>query len=361
MSNEMHRGELAIHHLMDVPEGVTRSMPWSRNRLDAGQQQFFLNISIFAIGTLDAQGRPWASILTGLPPGFITSPSKTSLIVNTEISPYDPLLDNLYNGFIHNGKHLFAGLGLELSERWRSKVSGTIEGSQNRLLDSPRPPLRISVTESQGNCPKYINARMVSFYQRTPKLRKRCLAADRVSIDHSSREHIRNCDAIFIATRHLGTQGGSIGDAESSMDVNHRGGNPGFVRCSDDGSALYLPEYSGNRIYSTLGNIQTDHVAGIVFPSFLSGDVLYVTGTADIVTGAEAEKLMPRVKVLVRVLITGFVFVEQGLNVRQLSDVQFSPYNPPVEYSNKKLPCHGNCGRRTLDWRCFSRCKQTIR
>ena len=260
----MHRGELLIHQLMDVPEEVTRSMPWSRNRLDAEQQQFFSNISIFAIGTLDSQGRPWASVLTGVPPGFITSPSKTSLIVNTEISPHDPLFDNLCNGFIHAGKRLFAGLGLDLSERRRSKVSGTMEGSQNRLLDSPPLPLRLSVTESQANCPKYINARMVSFYQRTPQLRQRDLSADRVSLDHSSRKHIRNYDAIFVASRHLGSQGGSAGDMESSMDVNHRGGNAGFVRCSDDGSALYFPEYSGNRIYSTLGNIQTDHFAGPV-------------------------------------------------------------------------------------------------
>lgn len=344
MRNEMHSGELAIHQRMGVPEGVTRSMPWSRNCLDAEDRQFLSNISIFAIGTLDAHGQPWASVLAGVPPGFITSPSKTSLIVNSETSTHDPLLDNLYDGLIQDDKRFFAGLGFELSQRWRSKVSGIIEGSQNRLLDSPRFPLRLSITESQGNCPKYINARMVSFCQRTPQLRKKHLSVDGVSLDQSSREHIRNCDTFFIATRHLGTQGGSAGDAESSMDVNHRGGSPGFVRCSDDGSVLYFPEYSGNRIYSTLGNIQTDHVAGVVFPSFLSGDVLYITGTADVVTGAEAETLMPRVKVLVRILVTGFVFVEQGLNVRQLSDVHFSPYNPPVRYLQQELHAMGTAG-----------------
>ena len=346
MSNEMHSGEVTIHRLMGVPDEVTRSMPWSLSRLEPRQQQFFSNISILVIGTLDAQGRPWASLLAGSPPGFISSPTRTSVMVNTEISPYDPLVDNLDNGFIHDGKRLFAGLGLELSERWRSKISGTIEGSPQPSLVLSQNYIRLSVTESQENCPKYINARMVSYYRRSPKLRQRHLGSDNVSIDKACREHIGVCDAIFIATRHLGTHGRLSGDAEYSMDVNHRGGNPGFVRCSDDGSALYFPEYSGNRIYSTLGNIQTDHVAGVVFPSFTSGDVLYVTGEADVISGEEAEKLMPRVKVLVRLRITGHVFVERGLNVQQQSEVQFSPYNPPVRHLHEELLAMGTAGEK---------------
>ncbi len=107
---------------------------------------------------------------------------------------------------------------------------------------------------------------------------------------------------------------------------------------------LYFPEYSGNRIYSTLENIQTDHVAGVVFPSFTSGDVLYVTGETGVVSGEEAEKLMPRVKVLVRLRITGHVFVARGLNVQQQSEVQFSPYNPPVRYLHEELLATGTAG-----------------
>lgn len=344
MSNEMHSGELTIHRLLGVPGEVTRSMPWSFNRLDPGQQKFFLNISIFVIGTLDAQGRPWASLLAGSPPSFISSPTRASVIVNTEISPYDPLVDNLVNGFIHDGKRLFAGLGLELSERSRSKISGTIEGTPQPPSVSSQKSIRLSVTESQENCPKYINARVVSYHRRSPQLRRRRFGPDNVSIDKACREHIGTCDATFIATRHLGTQGRLSGDAEYSMDVNHRGGNPGFVRCSDDGSTLYFPEYSGNRIYSSLGNIQTDHVAGVVFPSFTTGDVLYVTGEADVISGEEAEKLMPRVKVLVRLRITGHVFVEKGLNVQQQSEVQFSPYNPPVRHLHEELLIMGTAG-----------------
>lgn len=360
MSNEMHSGELTIHRLLCVPNKVTRSMPWSLDRLEPGQQQFFSNISILVIGTLDAQGRPWASILTGSPPGFISSPTRTSVLVNTEISPYDPLVDNLDNGFIHVGKRLFAGLGLELSERWRSKISGTIEGAPQPSSISSQKHIRLSVTESQENCPKYINARMVSYHRRSPKLRLRHLGSNNVLIDKACREHIGLCDAIFIATRHMGTHGRASGDAEYSMDVNHRGGKPGFVRCSGDGSTLYFPEYSGNRIYSTLGNIQTDHVAGVVFPSFTTGNVLYVTGQADVISGEEAEKLMPRMKVLVRLRITGHVFVEQGLNVQQQSEVQFSPYNPPIRHLHaRRTSCHGNSWRRAFNWRKFGRCTQT--
>lgn len=116
------------------------------------------------------------------------------------------------------------------------------------------------------------------------------------------------------------------------MDTNHRGGPPGFVRLvSNDptGAVFVYPEYSGNRLYQTLGNLQTTPQAGLVFPDFDTGDVLYVTGTTDILVGKDASSILPRSNLAVRVTVTASRFVQNGLSFRG-SAGEPSPYNPPV-------------------------------
>lgn len=119
------------------------------------------------------------------------------------------------------------------------------------------------------------------------------------------------------------------------MDTNHRGGPQGFVRVEsnsvESGTVLIYPEYSGNRLYQTLGNLLTTPRAGLVFPDFDTGDVLYVTGTTDILTGKDAEKLLPRSNLVVKITVRAARFVEKGLGFRgELGER--SPYNPLVRY-----------------------------
>ena len=116
------------------------------------------------------------------------------------------------------------------------------------------------------------------------------------------------------------------------MDTNHRGGPPGFVRVvsnDSNGVVLVYPEYSGNRLYQTLGNLQTTPQAGLVFPDFDTGNVLYVTGTTEILVGKDAATLLPRSNLAVKVIVTVSRFVEKGLTFRGETG-EYSPYNPPV-------------------------------
>ena len=126
------------------------------------------------------------------------------------------------------------------------------------------------------------------------------------------------------------------------MDTNVRGGPPGFVRVlSNDGSGAVLvyPEYSGNRLYHSLGNMQTTPRAGYVFPDFETGDVLYVTGETQVLVGTDAARLLPRSNLAVKVTITAARYVEKGLSFRGKSG-DLSQYNPTVRYlaSEKTMP-----------------------
>ncbi len=69
--------------------------------------------------------------------------------------------------------------------------------------------------------------------------------------------------------------------AERGADASHRGGNPGFVRVLD-ASRLAWPDYSGNRMFQTLGNLARDGRAGLLFIDFDTGRTLQLTGRATV-------------------------------------------------------------------------------
>lgn len=72
-------------------------------------------------------------------------------------------------------------------------------------------------------------------------------------------KHILRSDGFYLSTRRLGNPSSH---EMRDMDVNHRGGLPGFVRVMEDGLSVVIPDYSGNRLFQSLGNIHSDGLAG---------------------------------------------------------------------------------------------------
>jgi len=119
----------------------------------------------------------------------------------------------------------------------------------------------------------------------------------------------------------------------SHVGMNHRGGRPGFVRVErTDGRTLVLPDYSGNRLLSSLGNIEVTSLASLTFVDFANGAILYLTGNAKNHVGPDAQKIMPLQNALTTVEVTGYIYVEDALPVRERpgTKVQRSPYSPPI-------------------------------
>jgi NAD(P)H-flavin reductase len=178
---------------------------------------------------------------------------------------------------------------------------------------------RRELTRRKGNCPKYLNKRDV-----TPALTHPILLSDSVALDQRAVDLIEKADLMFLSTSR----------PKHSMDTNHRGGPPGFIRClpSKDGPTQFVyPEYSGNRLYQSLGNMVLDSKAGFCFPDFETGDCLYVTGTAEILFGKDAAELMPRSNLVVRVTVTAIRLVASVLPFRGRTG-EYSPYNPVIRY-----------------------------
>jgi len=91
---------------------------------------------------------------------------------------------------------------------------------------------------------------------------------------------------------------------------------------------------------SSLGNVEVTPLASLTFIDFVTGDVLYITGEAKTLIGAEAEALMRRQKVLTTVKTTGYTFVRDAIPLRQTLNVPVvrSPYSPPVKFLVEETP-----------------------
>lgn len=160
------------------------------------------------------------------------------------------------------------------------------------------------------------------------------LISDSPQLPQEALELLARIDTLFVASSH----------ANDSMDSNIRGGSPGFVRVlSNDsaGAVIVYPEYSGNRLYQTLGNLQTTPLAGYAIPDFELGNILYITGKTEVLVGKEAAKILPRSNLAVKVSVTAARYVENGVSFRG-ETMQRSPYNPEVRYLTSEKPAPGS-------------------
>jgi len=136
------------------------------------------------------------------------------------------------------------------------------------------------------------------------------------ALDDSQREWIRAADTFFIATR----------SREAGADASHRGGEPGFVDVVD-GSRLAWPDYSGNRMFQTLGNLATDASAGLVFIDFEAGRTLQLTGRAVVDWEAGRAAGYPGAERVVDFAITRVAETRGRYELRRRL-VERSPFNP---------------------------------
>ncbi len=233
-----------------------------RDYMPDQHREFFAQLPFLVAGAVDAQGDPWAGILEG-EPGFAASPDPHTLRIAAMPDTDDPLRAGLGPG------KAVGLLGIELHTRRRNRMNGRIQAWDGKRFD-------VAVAQSFGNCPQYIQSRDC-YFSRSPSLRFAAALPGQAGLDAAARALIAASDTFFVAS-YVDREDG---DGGRSVDVSHRGGKPGFVRV--DGDVLTIPDFSGNRFFNTLGNLVANPVAGLLFIDFERGDVLQLTGRAEVV------------------------------------------------------------------------------
>ena len=308
-----HRGEQKVQERLGVRDQIESfARRVIRDHLPDQHRLFYGVLPFVMLATLDDRGRPWASLVPGRP-GFMTSDDPRRLDVAARPLAGDPLHANLKPGAD------VGILGIQLETRRRNRLTGRVEAVGD-------DGFAIAIDQTFGNCPQYIQTRAVEILPEIdpPGLERAITRLDR--FDDRTREMITHADTLFIATATAPAPDGEPRDATLGADVSHRGGKPGFVRIEDDRTFVF-PDFSGNNHFNTIGNIEINPKAGFLFADFENGDVVYLTGTADIVWDGEEVNAFAGAERLIRFTAEEVVRVEGSLPLR----FAFGEYSPVLE------------------------------
>jgi hypothetical protein len=186
----------------------------------------------------------------------------------------------------------------DFTTRRRIRINGRLQALNGAIL--------IHVDQAYSNCPKYIQRREP---EQEPTGTSPRLVGRAFSLLPHQRDWIRRADTFFIATL----------VPDEGADASHRGGMPGFVKVENQ--ELSWPDYPGNAMFNSLGNIVKYPRAGILVPDFETGSTLQITGRATIDdTGDE---------LWVRFTPDEVVEIADVLPQR-LRLVEYSPFNPSL-------------------------------
>ncbi|KAL5318570.1 hypothetical protein ACEPPN_013632 [Leptodophora sp. 'Broadleaf-Isolate-01'] len=319
-----HAGEEEMHKLLRVPARDNPTQPY----LTPQAANTLIRAPLIALGTLDDEGRPWTTLWGG-EAGFSRAIAQGIIGVKTTVDrEYDPvvkvLLGDKADGEVvqvqGTGK-MVSGLTINLETRKRVKLYGRMVAGALAATEVGigEVQLVVKIEQSLGNCPKYLNKKQIVPHIPQPKL----VSSD-LQLTQAAVELLAKADLFFI----------SSSNHESDMDCNIRGGSPGFIRILSNAEGevtLVYPEYSGNRLYQTLGNLRTTPRAGLVVPDFETGDALYITGTTEILVGKDAAEVISHTNLAVKIKVEATKFISDSLAFRGHNG-EFSPYNPPVRY-----------------------------
>ena len=253
MDSPFHPGEQHIQARLGVRDKLEEiGKRVIRDHMPEQHREFFALLPWLLVGSRDADGQPQASVLWGAP-GFAHSPHPQHLRIEAQPEADDPLAANLRAGAS------LGLLGIELPTRRRNRMNGRID---TRDADG----FGVAVQQSFGNCPKYIQVRRWQAEPREPGPLEQGEGLDQRWLPLAL-----HSDTLFIASSH-----------GEDVDVSHRGGPPGFVSLGADGR-LMLPDYSGNFMFNTLGNLLLEPRCALLWIDYASGDLLHLEARAELV------------------------------------------------------------------------------
>lgn len=239
-----HEGELAVQRRAGVQAQAARlSRMVAPASLAGGATWFLAERTFAAITARDTNGILWTAPVMG-PKGFLEGADTTLKVHGHPTGPLNALPAGQPVGMI----------AIDFATRRRLRVNGDLTAVG---LDG----FEVDVEQAYGNCPQYIHHHDLESLAANKNDIER---GDRLSADDLAL--IRRSDTFFLGTTHQG------------VDTSHRGGEPGFVRVSE--SQLWWPDYPGNNLFNSLGNLAVDGTASLLFLDFATGLALHLSGTA---------------------------------------------------------------------------------
>ncbi len=244
-----HAGELEMQRRAGVRQLADRVSGIINSAIHPAMAAFLAAQRFVIVATVDAEGALSASLLGGAA-GFATATNERTVA----IAPAFGHLEGVMGAVETTG--VIGLLAIDQATRRRIRINGS--GSRHGKV------LMISTAEVYSNCPQYIRPRVA---------RERETATPSTStseaLSPAQQEWIAGADTFFLATAH----------PQRGADASHRGGPAGFVTVESP-ARLRWPDYSGNNMFNSLGNLSVHPQCGLLFVDFARGATLQLRGRA---------------------------------------------------------------------------------
>ena len=265
METIYHKGELAVQQKAGEADMASKVGRMVKNKIIKGAIPFLENQSFVIISSLDANKKVWSSLLLGYS-GWINATTEGKITFSLE-KIISPKSDIFFKNIEENRQ--VGILFIELGTRRRYRVNGRVVQNGEEL--------DILIQEAYPNCPKYIQRRVLTALNKNttpvPKI------SEGTALTTVQNDWIKKADTFFV---------GSQSNA-GYLDASHRGGKVGFIEVLPDG-ILKIPDYKGNSMYNTLGNMIENPNAGLIFIDFEKGNTLQLTGQTTLLFDQISEK-----------------------------------------------------------------------
>ncbi|MDF1661300.1 MAG: pyridoxamine 5'-phosphate oxidase family protein [Planctomycetota bacterium] len=256
LDNPYHEGEIEVQRRVGVLDAGQRNGRVISDSILPGALKFIEQQSFVTLGSEDSEGALWTTVLIG-EAGFIRASSDT--MIEIDRTRIDSRAAATLASFSPGSR--LGLLVIELASRRRLRINGVVDTNDSGLL-------RMTVQESYPNCPKYIQSRHLIIEQAETA---RSDVTEGNSLGQAELALIQSSDTFFVSSQH----------PDRGIDASHRGGKKGFVNVIDK-QTLRIPDYPGNSMFNTLGNIMVHSKAGLTFVDFEKSQCLQLTGDATI-------------------------------------------------------------------------------
>lgn len=247
-----HEGELAVQRAAGVQLEARRLEGMlAPADLSGGAQKFLALQSYAALSARDGDGRLWISPLAAAP-GFLQGRGDVLQIAAVPRAG-DPLQD------MPTGQQVGL-IAIDFNARRRVRINGT-------LAAADAGGLTVQVDQAYGNCPQYIHRHDLDAAVATGASAPGFQRAG--ALTPSAQALIAAADTLFLGTTH----------PSRGNDASHRGGPAGFVRVISP-TSLWWPDFPGNNMFNSLGNLAVDDEAALLFTDYERGVTVQTSGTA---------------------------------------------------------------------------------
>ena len=257
-ASPFHSGELAVQRLTGEVENAAINAGGFMDAIPPGGVAFVERQRTVAVSGIGSDAGMWVTLISG-DPGFAQVVSEDRrqlrlLLADPAMRSYDPVFASLSPGAA------VGSLLIDLSTRRRLRANGNV-------LEVTDASLTYELHEVFGNCPKYIQKRAPTEYgAASTNLGE--IGGEQIGPEAMAL--IARCDTAFVGSS----------DGAGHADASHRGGPPGFIRVDAGQNQLKIPDYPGNGMFNTLGNLTVDPRIGLCLVDFAQRMQLQISGVA---------------------------------------------------------------------------------